>query len=134
MNLYETFSKPPMTDSAKEFPLSETASITLLPLTGEKSKREFQKLMEPYTPRLKAGGTLTEGETKSINLRHFSETVIAGWKGIKGAKGEEIKFSPDVAKALLGDPKLESFFDLIAKMAANEQGFTEAQQVEDEGN
>jgi len=134
MNIYETFSKPAFLDSAKTFPLSETASITLLPLTGEKSKREFQKLMEPYTPRIKAGGTLTETEQKSLNLRHFSETVIVGWKGITGANNEEIKFSPEAAKSLLGDPKLESFFDLIAKMASNEAGFTEAQHQEDEGN
>lgn len=134
MNIYETFSKPAFLDSAKEFPLSEDASITLLPLTGEKSKRAFQKLMEPYTPRLKAGGVLTEAEQKDLNLRHFTDTVIVGWKGLKGLNGEAIEFSPTNAKALLSDPKLEGFFDLIAKMASNEAAFTEAQAVEDEGN
>lgn len=134
MNLYETFDTPELVDSAKEFPLSESAYITLLPLTGEKSKRYFQKLMEPYAARLKAKSELSEKEVRQLNLRHFCECVIVGWRGLKGKDGEEIPFSRDAAKTLLGDPKLAKFFDLIATMASNDAAFAEEQAIEDEGN
>ncbi len=134
MNLYETFEKPDMLDSPKEFPLSETAYITLLPTSGEKAKRAFQRMMEPYTPRIKAGGSLTEAEIKDLNVRHFAETIIVGWRGLKGKNGEEVVFSRDNAKMLLSDTKLEEFFNLIAKMAQNDAAFAEEVAQADEGN
>ena len=34
MNIYEAFEQEPVLDEAKSFPLSDTASISLRPLTG----------------------------------------------------------------------------------------------------
>lgn len=134
MNLFETFSKPEMAETAKEFPLGIDAFITLLPTNGEKSKRAFQKMMEPFAPRLKANHPLTENEVKDLNIRHFADTIIVNWRGLKGEKDEEITYSKENAKLLLTNPKLEGFFDLIARMAQNDAAFSEEQAQEDEGN
>jgi hypothetical protein len=89
MNLYEAFERN-LVDEGKEFPLSDTAYITLLPVGGDKARRAFERMMEPYSPRLNAGGKLTEEENKSLNVRFYSEVIIKGWTGIKGRDGENI--------------------------------------------
>lgn len=133
MNLYEAFESN-LDDTPKEFPLSEDASVTLLPIAGDKARRAFERMMEPYGPRLNAGGKLTDEENKSLNVRFYSEHIIKGWKGIKGRDGEEIAFTPDNAKNLLSDEKLTSFFALLIRMASNDAAFNAKAAEADEGN
>lgn len=133
MNLYEAFESN-LEDTPKEFPLSEDASVTLLPIAGDKARRAFERMMEPYGPRLNAGGKLTDEENKALNVRFYSESIIKGWKGIKGRDGEEISFSPDNAKNLLSDEKLTSFFALLIRMASNDAAFSAKAAESDEGN
>ena len=134
MNLYEAFEQEPIVDEAKSFPLSDTASISLRPLTGETSKRALEKLMEPYSVRLKAGGHLTDEENKTLNAKFYSQNIIKGWKGLTDREGKEIKFTPAAAEALLLDPKMERFFALIVKIAAEEDQFRAERTEEDAGN
>jgi hypothetical protein len=133
MNLYEAFERN-LVDEGKEFPLSDTANITLLPVGGDKARRAFERMMEPYSPRLNAGGKLTEEENKSLNVRFYSEVIIKGWTGIQGRDGENIPFTADNAKKLLSDEKLAGFFALIIRMASNDAAFEAARAEEDEGN
>lgn len=133
MNLYEAF-ETNLEDTPKSFPLSEDASVTLLPIAGDKARRAFERMMEPYGPRLNAGGKLTDEENKALNVRFYSEHIIKGWKGIKGRDGEEIPFSPDNAKNLLSDEKLTSFFALLIRMASNDAAFNAKAAETDEGN
>jgi hypothetical protein len=133
MNLYEAFERN-LVDEAKEFPLSDTAYISLIPVGGDKARRAFERMMEPYSPRLNAGGKLTEEENKSLNVRFYAEIIIKGWRGLKDREGKEIKFSVDAAKALLSDEKLQGFFALIVRMATNDAAFEAARTEEDEGN
>ncbi|UIS25212.1 hypothetical protein [Erythrobacter phage vB_EliS-L02] len=133
LNIYEAFGTD-LVDEAKTFPLSDTASITLVPTGGEKAKRAFEKMMEPYSVRLNSGGKLTEKENKDLNVRFFAEHIIKGWEGITDDKGEEIKFSPEAAKALLSEKKLEGFFLLIIKMASDDASFAAAREEDDAGN
>ena len=44
MNLYEAFEKT-LVDEGKTFPLSAEASITLLPVGGDKARRKFEQMM-----------------------------------------------------------------------------------------
>jgi hypothetical protein len=104
MNLYEAF-ETNLDDTAKEFPLSDTAAITLLPIGGEKAKRAFDRMMEPYSPRLNAGGKLTEEENKSLNARFYAETIVKGWKGIKDREGKLIKYTPEVCQGPVRGPE-----------------------------
>lgn len=134
MNIYEAFEQEPVLDETKSFPLSDTASISLRPLTGETSKRALEKLMEPYSVRLKNGGHLTDDENKTLNAKFYSHTIIKGWKGLTDREGKEIKFSPATAEALLLDPKMEKFFNLIVKIAAEEDQFRAERTEEDAGN
>lgn len=133
MNLYEAF-ETNLDDTAKEFPLSDTASITLLPIAGEKARRAFERMMEPYSPRLNAGGKLTDEENKQLNVRFYAETIIKTWKGIKDRDNNDIEFSPEAAKTLLSDEKLNSFFALIIRMAANDAAFEAKKAETDAGN
>lgn len=133
MNIFEAFERN-LVDEAKEFPLSDTAFITLLPVGGEKARRAFERMMEPYSPRLNAGGKLTEEENKALNVKFYAEHVVKGWRGVKDRDNKEIKFSPDAAKALFSDKRLEGFFALIIRMAANDAAFEAARAEEDEGN
>jgi hypothetical protein len=133
MNLYEAFERN-LVDEAKEFPLSDTAAIKLIPVGGDKARRALERLMEPYSPRLNAGGKLTEEENKQLNVRFYAETVIKGWTGIKGRDNEDIAFSVENAKKLLSDEKLAPFFSLIIRMATNDAAFEAARAEEDEGN
>lgn len=133
MNLYEAFERN-LVDEAKEFPLSDTAYISLIPVGGDKARRAFERMMEPYSPRLNAGGKLTEEENKSLNVRFYAEIIIKGWRGLKDREGKDIKHSVDAAKALLSDEKLQGFFALIVRMATNDAAFEAARTEEDEGN
>lgn len=133
MNLYEAFEND-LVDEAKTFPLSENASITLRPTGGDSSKRAFERLMEPYSVRLNAGGKLTEEENKALNIKFFAENIIKGWSGIKDRDGQEIAFSADAAKTLLADKKLERFFLLIIKMASDDESFAATREADDAGN
>ena len=133
MNIYEAFESH-LIDEPKTFPLSDEASITLLPTGGEKAKRAFERMMEPYSVRLNAGGKLTDEENKKLNVRFFAHHIIKGWSGIKDRDGNDIAFSPDAAEALLSDPNLERFFMLILKMASNDESFNAAREEDDAGN
>lgn len=133
MNLYETFANN-LVDEAKTFPLSEEASITMLPIGGDKARRAFERMMEPYSARLQAGGSLTEAENKALNIRFYAEHIVKGWTGIKDQDGEAIEFSPERAKALFSDKKLEGFFALIVRMSQNEAAFKANAEEADEGN
>lgn len=133
MNIYEAFERN-LEDTPKEFPLSDTCFITLLPMGGDKARRAFEKMMEPYGPRLNAGGKLTEQENKDLNVRFYSEYIVKGWRGMLGRDKEEITFSADNAKALFADEKLQSFFALIIRMASNDAAFEAARAEDDEKN
>lgn len=133
MNIYEAFENN-LEDSAKTFPLSDTASITLLPIAGEKSRRAFERMMEPYSVRLNAGGKLTEQENKDLNVRFYAENIVKGWKGILDRDGNEIEFSVDNAKKLFSDEKLTGFFALIIRMASNDAAFEAKKAENDAGN
>lgn len=133
MNIFEAF-ETNLDDSPKEFPLSDTASITLAPIAGEKARRAFERMMEPYSVRLNAGGKLTEEENKKLNVRFYAENIIKGWKGIKDRDGNEIEFSKEAATELLSDPKLNGFFALIIRMASNDAAFEAEKAASDEGN
>lgn len=133
MDIYAAFENK-LVDEAKEFPLSETASITLRPIGGETARRAFEKMMEPYSVRLNAGGKLTDTENRDLNARFYAHHVIKGWKGIKDREGKEIKFSADAAETLLKDKALERFFTMILKMSADDDSFRETRDEDDSGN
>lgn len=120
MNLYEQFDVQ-VSQDAKTFPLGEKESIDLLPMGSDLAKRKFEQMMEPYQPRLNAGGKLSEDENKSLNIRFFSEVIIRGWKGLTDKEGKEIKFSVENAKNLL--EALPRFFSMIIRMASDEEAF-----------
>ncbi len=132
-NLYEAFENN-LVDEAKTFPLSDTASISLRPTGGENAKRAFERMMEPYSVRLNAGGKLTEQENKDLNVRFFAEHIIKGWSGITDREGKEIEFSVENAKALLADKALERFFLLVIKMASDDDSFNATREEDDAGN
>jgi hypothetical protein len=131
MNLYEAFDVVVQQDS-KTFPLSETASIDLLPMASDIARRKFDAMMEPYQPRIDAGGKLTEEENKRLNVRFFAEVVITGWQGLEDADGKPVPYSKENAKKLL--EALPRFFALVVRMASNEEAFTSARAKADEGN
>lgn len=133
MNLFETF-QTTLVDEPKTFPLSEDASITMRPIGGDKARRAFEKMMEPYSVRLNAGGSLTEEENKRLTIRFYANHVVTGWTGIKDAEGVEIEFSPDRAIELFSDKRIEGFFTLIVRMSQNEQAFKEQADEGDAGN
>jgi hypothetical protein len=128
MNLFEAFDVQ-VSQDAKTFPLSEDASIDLLPLASDVAKRKFEQLMEPYQARLNAGIKLTEDENKKLNIRFFSEVIVRGWKGLKDADGKDVKYSTENAAKLF--EALPRFFALVLKLASDEDSFT-VQKVEDE--
>lgn len=131
MDIYSTFDVQ-LSEDAKTFPLSDDASIDLLPMGSEFSRRKFEQMMEPYQARLKAGGELTEQEATKLNTRFFAEVIIKGWKGLKDKEGKDIKFSVENAFKLL--EALPRFNALIARMAADESAFQIAKVEEEVGN
>jgi hypothetical protein len=133
MNIYEAFERS-LIDEAKTFPLGDTESITMLPTGGEKARRAFQKMMEPYAPRLDAGGKLTDEENKKLNVRFYAEHIVKGWEGIRGRDGEIIPYSKENAAALFSDEKIAAFFGLIVRMSQNDAAFEEAAAEADAGN
>lgn len=134
LNIYEAFESNPIVDEAKEFPLGESSGIKLRPLSGTTSRRGFDKLMEPYSVRLNAGGSLTEAENKALNARFYATYIIAGWHGLTDSEGKDIEYSPERAEALLLDPKLERLFSIVIKIAADEDSFRTTRTEDDAGN
>ena len=133
MNIFDAF-ETNLVDEAKTFPLSDTASITLRPTGGDTAKRAFERMMEPYSVRLNAGGKLTEQENKDLNVKFFAEHIIKGWEGITDRDNNVIEFTPENAVKLLSDKKLERFFLLVIKMASDDESFGAAREEDDAGN
>lgn len=133
MNLYEAFENN-LNDAAKTFPLSDTSSVTLMPIAGEKARRAFERMMEPYSIRLNSGGKLTEEENKSLNVRFYAENIVKGWTGLLDREGNEIEYSVENCKKLLSDEKLAPFFALLIKMASNDASFEAERNESDVGN
>lgn len=131
MNLFEAFDVQ-VSQDAKTFPLSESASIDLLPMSSDLAKRKFDTMMEPYQPRLNAGGKLTEEESKKLNIRFFSEVIVRNWKGLTDAEGKDVKFNAANAAKLF--EALPRFFNIIIRMASDEDAFTVAKVEADEKN
>lgn len=133
MNIYEAFESN-LVDDGKEFPLSESAFITLLPVGGDKAQRALEKMMEPYGPRIAAGGKLTAEENKALNVKYYSQHIVLGWRGLKDRDDKEIKFSKDAAAGLFATKSLAPLFALVMRMATNDASF-EAERIEaDEKN
>ena len=133
MNIYEAF-ETNLEDTAKTFPLSDTTSVTLMPIAGEKARRAFERMMEPYSVRLNSGGKLTEEENKKLNVRFYAENIIKGWTGLLDREEKEIEYSVDNCKALLSDEKLQPFFAMLIKMASNDASFEAEKFESDVGN
>lgn len=131
MDVFAIFDKT-ITQDVKTFPLSEDASIDLLPMGSDLAKRKFEQMMEPYQPRLKAGGELSEEENKRLNLRFFSEVIVKGWKGLKDAEGKDIKFSAEAAAKLF--EALPRLFALVVRMASDEEAFSAAREEDEAKN
>lgn len=137
MNIYEQFDVQ-VSQEAKTFPLSDDASIDLLPMGSDFAKRKFDQIMAPYQPRLNAGGKLTEEENKRLNLKFFSEVIVRGWRGLReapteeGKLGKEIKYTPEAAAKLF--EALPRFFALVVRIASDEDSFVIEQIKADEGN
>lgn len=133
MNLYEAFEST-LVDEGKTFPLSDTSEITLLPVGGDKARRAFDRMMEPYAPRLNAGGKLTDEENKKLNVQFYANHIVLGWKGLTDRDKQEIPYSKENAAKLFSDEKLGRFFALVIKMAANDAAFEAERAEEDSGN
>jgi hypothetical protein len=133
MDIFEAFERN-LEDTPKEFPLGDGAFITLLPVGGDKARRAFERMMEPYSPRLNAGGKLTETENKDLNVQFYAEYIVKSWRGLKDRDKKEIKYSVATAKALFADEKIQGFFALIIRMASNDAAFEAARVEEDEKN
>lgn len=134
MNLYEQFAANDLIDEPKSFPLSDEATITMLPTGGDKARRAFERMMEPYGPRLNAGGKLTDEENKKLNVRFYAEYIVKGWEGLRGRDKELIPYSKENAAAVFSDEKLAGFFALIIRMSQNDEAFKAASEATDEGN
>lgn len=133
MNLYEAFERN-LIDEPKAFPLGDTEEITMLPAGGEKARRAFEKMMEPYAARLNAGGKLTDEENKKLNVRFYAEYIVKNWKGFTDRVGKDIPFSVDNAKKLFSDKKLEAFFALVIRISQDDSAFQAAADESDAGN
>ena len=132
-NLYAAFEKK-LEDGAKEFPIGEDAFITLMPAGGDKARRAFEQMMEPYAIRLNNGLKLTPEENKALNVRFYAETIVKGWRGLFDAGGKEIVYSSDACKQLLADPKLEPFFAMLIRISSDDASFEAAKTESDVGN
>lgn len=76
-------------------------------------ERVLQRLVRPYR-RAAQAGTLDSKVRDDLVRQAFSETVVKGWKGVKGRDGNEIPFSPVAARKLFEDlPEL--FADLLVQ-------------------
>jgi hypothetical protein len=133
MNIYEAFERN-LIDEPKTFPLGDDVSITMLPTGGDKAQRAFERMMEPYGPRLNAGGKLTDEENKKLNVRFYAEHIVKGWEGIRGRDKELLPYSKENAALLFSDPKIAGFFALIIRMSQNDEAFQAASEESDEGN
>lgn len=133
MNLYEAFERK-LEDKPKKFDLGDTESVTMIPAGGDKARRAFEQMMEPYSARLNAGGKLTEAENKKLNARFYAETIVKSWKGLTDREGKEIAFTPENAFALFTDPDLAGFFALLIRISQDDSAFKAAADAGDEGN
>lgn len=121
MNIYETFETKAIEEEGKWFDLGPDSKIKLLYMGGEKVRRAYENLMRPFAQRDKMNIPLTEDESKSINSKFLSETLVLDWRGIKDKEGNEIKYSKDAVSALT--EALPRFTALILRIATDETNF-----------
>lgn len=70
------------------------------------ANKEYSKAltskMRPYRKQVEAG-TLDNGVAERVLREVYAETVVIGWKNVKGEDGKDIPFSADAVKDLFSD-------------------------------
>lgn len=121
MNIYEAFESKELEEEGKWFDLGPTTKIKLLYMGGEKARRAHENIMRPYAQRQKMGLELTEEESKAINAKFLSETLVLDWQGFEDAEKKAIKYSKDAVAAITTAlPRLTA---LILRIAMDETNF-----------
>lgn len=132
MNIYEAFESKSYEEEGKWFDLGPDSAIQLLYMGSEKVRRSYENLMRPYAQRQKLGLELTEEESRKVNAKFLSETLVLSWRGIKDKEGKEIKYSKEAVNALT--EALPRFTALILKIATDDTNFEKSAVEEEVGN
>lgn len=96
-------------------------------------KKRFNELTAPYRIRgIDIEEIMDDEESKRVMIQVYAETVVKGWRKVKGRDGQEIPFSVENAVKLFTD--LEELFNVILQAAQKRSLFQQRLQEEDSGN
>lgn len=112
-------------DTSVEFKLARAGS------QNKKYVTRLQALMKPYKYQIDRG-TMKEDVAEAIMAQVIAETIILGWKGVTDRDGEEMEYTPELAKQLLLD--LPALRNLIMEESQNVANFLREKREEREGN
>jgi len=112
-------------DTSVEFKLARAGS------QNKKYVTRLQALMKPYKYQIDRG-TMKEDVAEAIMAQVIAETIILGWNGVTDRDGEEMEYTPELAKQLLLD--LPALRNLIMEESQNVANFLREKREEREGN
>jgi len=92
--------------------------------------RRQRELMLEAQADVGLAAVIPDARAKAIDLDLLCETVLVGWEGLIDDAGQEIPFSPEKAKEILGDPDARQLRNRIENAAA-QMSVRKKQKVED---
>jgi hypothetical protein len=103
-SFYETFSTDPELEAGKGIDLDYGPCGVITVHRAGGANRMFTQVfaakMKPYERRI-ANGTLEDDLAERLLAETYAETVIVGWRGVKGPDGKDLAFNRKNAVKLL---------------------------------
>ena len=91
----------------------------------------FQKLYKKAEAVIKAGGDAADKKSEEVFVDVMASTILLGWDGAIGFKGESLVYSKENAKKLLG---MKEFRAAVTKISEDVENFKAVQEAEEEKN
>jgi hypothetical protein len=86
--------------------------LQVRPLSNPKYQRLQSKLIQALPRAKRVGGRPDEDEQDRIISTCLLNTVLLGWRNLKDG-GEEVEFTPDMARMLILQPEFRDFRDAV---------------------
>lgn len=75
---------------------------------------------------------LSSDDEEALNVKHIAIGIIADWKGVKDAQGNEVPYSKEAA--ILALTKLPEFRDQVVTISLELNNYLESKNKDTEGN
>lgn len=115
----------------KWFKLGKEVQVKIRRYNSKKSRSVREMVNIKYGVN-NVRGKLPAEDEEALNVEHIASGIIADWKGVKDAQGNEVPYTKEAATLAL--TKLPEFRDTVVQLSLELNNFLESKNKEVEGN